>query len=50
MAVETLSAERLSKRNHYQVNVCLDVSGADIVDKDGKSTISDKRSPQMASA
>ena len=47
VAVETLSAERLSKRNRYEVKVCLDVSGADIVDKDGKSTVSDKRSPRI---
>ena len=45
--VENLSVERLSKRSRYQVEACLDVSGADIVDKDGKSTVSDKRSPRI---
>src|SRR4051812_34902640 len=47
VTVETLSAERLSKRSRYQVEACLDVSGADVVDEDGKSTVSDKRSPRI---
>ncbi|SDT02201.1 hypothetical protein SAMN04488543_2863 [Friedmanniella luteola] len=47
VAVENLSADRLSKGSRYRVNACLDVSGANIVDEDGKSTVSDKRSPRI---
>lgn len=45
--VEDLSAERLSRRNRYQVDACLDVSGADVIDRKGKSTISNQRAPRI---
>jgi hypothetical protein len=47
VSVEPLSAERQTKRNQYKVAACLDVSRADIVDKNGKSTISSKRAPRI---
>jgi hypothetical protein len=47
VSVEPLSSIRQSKRDRYKVAVCLDVSGADIVDKNGKSTISSKRAPRV---
>lgn len=47
--VDDLSARPGTKRDRFTVTACLDVSDADVVDKNGKSTVSASRSPRVRS-
>jgi hypothetical protein len=47
--VDEATARRLRQAARYQVTACVDVSGTDVVDENGKSVISPTRNPRVLS-